>query len=37
MAAKIMRNEPNCIGVNPTKPLLISINELPQTKAKVIR
>ena len=33
-AAKIIRNEPSWNGVNPTNPLLISIKELPQIKAK---
>jgi hypothetical protein len=36
-AAKIIRNEPSCNAVNPTKPLFIRIKELPQIKARIIR
>lgn len=28
-------NEPNCKGVKPTNPFLISINELPQINARI--
>jgi hypothetical protein len=30
----IIRNEPNCIGLRPIKLFLISMNELPQIRAK---
>ena len=36
-AAKIIRNDPNCKAVKPINPFFISINELPQTKARTIK
>jgi hypothetical protein len=35
--AKMIRNEPNCIGVKPIRPFFIKINELPQIKERTIR
>ena len=36
-AAKMIRNDPNCKAVKPINPFFISINELPQTKARTIK
>ena len=37
MAAQIIRNDPSWYGLSPTSPFLISIKELPQIKASIIR
>ena len=37
IAAKIIRNDPNCIADKPTRPFFININELPQINASVIK
>lgn len=36
-AVKIMRIAPSCTGVNPSKPFLIRIKELPQITDKTMR
>src|SRR3970282_2808049 len=37
IAANIIRKEPTCKADKPTNPFLISINELPHTRARVIK
>ena len=36
-AQKIILNEPNCKGDNPTNPFLIKIKELPQINARTVK
>ena len=34
-AAKIIRNDPNCIADKPIKPFFMSINELPHIRERI--